>query len=498
MSSARTLSAAAGAALSLRPNESALASLAAHLKRPGAGSTAVVVGASLAGLLAARVLADRFDNVVLLDRGDLPDGDANRKATPHTLHAHGLLARGRQVLEDLFPGIRDDWLAQGATVHDMHRHVAFYVGRRRYAQGLAGEPLVALGRAAIEGSVRRRVMALPNVHALGCVSVDALVLARVGRRVGGVSVTPEDDDLRLTLPAQLVVDAAGRASALPRWLGAMGHTPPQEERIAVSMRYATVQLDIDRRHAPREMAVLCAATPDCPRPAMLLRQDGVRWLLTLGGYGNDAPPLDPTAFRARALGAAPEIARAVARAHFISTPQPYHFAYSLRRRYEDLRSLPDGVVVIGDALCSLNPIHGQGMAVAATQAQVLRECLAEGTDQLAQRFFKSATRIVDLAWSAAQRADLVMPGVKGTLTPMARLANAYAARLHRAAQTDPDVALAALEVTHLLAGPGHLLRPGMLWRVLRLKRRPLAARRGEGSPTVTVAVRKRRGPAERG
>ncbi len=456
--------------------------------RPGQARRAVVVGASMAGLLAARVLADHFDEVWLLDRDGLPEGDEHRKSTPHSLHAHGLLARGREVIEGLLPGITEEWLARGARPGDLQGEVAFHGGLHRFARASSGHLAVAGSRPLIEGAVRRRVLALPRVHA--CTGVDVRGL-RVDShaRICGVHVAPLDDSVAtVAFEAALVVDASGRASRMPAWLRELGCEPPQEERVQVDIRYATCYFARQPHHVPGTEVVLHAATPRQPRPGVMLAQEGGRWVVTLGGYGDDAPPLDLQAFADRAAGLpGGEIAGTLRDAQPLCDPIGYRFAHSQRRRYERLQRFPEGVLVIGDAICSFNPIYGQGMSVAACEALALQQVLSErGRAPLARRFFRRAARIVDTPWAIAVGADLAMPSVPGARPLPVRWINAYMARVFEAAAADPVVARAFLEVSHLLAEPASLLAPRMLWRVWRARRRAAGAAAAAGQDAATT------------
>lgn len=444
----------------------------------GAGTSrrAVVIGASLAGLLTARVLADFYDEVWLLDRDTLPAGNEHRKATPHTRHAHGLLARGRQVIEHLLPGITDEWLAGGGTIGDLQLDAAFFGGHRRFASQVSGESGVAASRPLLEGAVRRRVLGLPRVRACTGVDVSGLVVDGQ-RRVCGVQVAPVDGSARATtLSAAWVIDASGRGSRTPAWLRELGFAEPQEERVQVDIRYATCYFERRPQQADGLEVVLCASTPDQPRVGVQIGQEGQRWVVTLGGYGQDAPPLAMDAFMARAQRLpSPEIASTVRDARPLGEPIGYRFSHSLRRRYERLAQFPEGLLVIGDALCSFNPIYGQGMSVAACEALALHEVLSQGTHGLARRFFRRAARIIDTPWSIAVGADLAMPSVPGPRPVPVRVINSYLKQLFVAAEHDPQVALAFLRVAHLLAEPPSLMTPRMLWRVWRGVRRARAA-----------------------
>ncbi len=448
---------------------------------------AVVIGGSLAGLLAARVLHEHFDEVWLLDRHPLPADDEPRRATPHTRHTHALLARGRQAIEALFPGIGDTWTAAGGLLGDVGSEAAFYAGRRRFMQAPADAQGLCLGRGAIEGALRRRVLALPRLRAVTGIDVQGLAGRLQADRIDGLRWRAADGEARgpaAMLRAALVVDASGRGSRLPKWLAELGHATPDEQEVQVDIRYATAYLKRAPHHAPGLEAVITAATADHPVPSVLLSQEGERWVVTLGGYGDDAPPLDRAGFIARAVRSAPpELAAVVQDAEFLCEPFGYRFPHSQRRFYERLRHLPEGVIAIGDSICSFNPVFGQGMSVAACEAQALQAALAGGESGLARRYFRAAARIIDIAWQTAVGADLAIPSVQGERPLAVRVINAYVAKVFDAAQHDAVVAVAFQRVSHLLAEPPSLMRPAIMLRVLR------AAWRARQQPTWPAPTR---------
>jgi 2-polyprenyl-6-methoxyphenol hydroxylase-like FAD-dependent oxidoreductase len=439
---------------------------------------AAVIGASLAGLLAARILAERFDEVVLLERDVLPDGAAPRKGTPHAVQPHGLLARGRQVLDELFPGFSDALVAQGALDGDAGGEVAVDANGRRLARAPLGVRGIAASRLAIEAELRRRVRALANVRLLDGVDVSApvhedgrVVGLRWQRRDAGTLADAQPQ----TLAAALVVDCSGRGSRSPAWLRDWGYEAPAEERVVIGLAYTSATF---RRAAGRPplAVVIGAATPALPRPAILIAQEPLagdadatpRWVAGVGGYAGDhvAASREAMAERARQIHS-PEIAALAEHGEMIGEPMRYSFPHSQRRRYERLARFPAGYLVMGDALASFNPIYGQGMTVAACEALALRSTLARGSDALARRFFKAAAKVIDVPWQIAVGGDLALPVVPGPRPLPVRLVNAYLARVHRVAVHDAEVAGAFVKVVHMLERPQTLFAPRVLWRVWR-------------------------------
>jgi 2-polyprenyl-6-methoxyphenol hydroxylase-like FAD-dependent oxidoreductase len=435
---------------------------------------AVVIGASMAGLLAARVLHEHYPEVVLLER-DLPSDEPSlRKGTPQAVHAHGLLARGRQVLDELFPGFSGRLLARGAQVGDIGTQVVLQCDGLRFAQHHGGERGLCASRPLIEAEVRRSVKALPGVHLIG--GVDVLEPVHAGGTVTGVRFTARREDaVPQVLGAALVVDCSGRGSRSPHWLKTWGYEAPEEERVTVDVHYATAYFERDPVDEAMPRAVICTAAPQRPLPGVLLAQepegDGPpRWVITLGGYGDDAPLLshDGMRRRAQAMGS-PELAAVAARPRLrpLERVQGYAFPHSQRRHYERLGRFPRGFLVMGDALTSFNPIYGQGMTVAACEAMALRAQLDAGGEPEARRFFAAAAKVSDTPWQLAVGADLALPGVKGPRPLAVRIVNRYIARLNRAAVHDAAIGAAFARVMHLLAPPASLFAPRIAWRVWR-------------------------------
>ena len=438
------------------------------------GDRAVVLGASMAGLLAARVLADAYTQVIVVDRDDLPDPPMHRRGVPHGRHIHALLARGQQALEELLPGLTADLVASGAPAGDLLGNGRWYLNGHRLRQAPAGLVMVCASRPVLEGAVRARVRALPNVAFLDARDIVGLVASADGGRVTGARVLRRADRAAEdVLDGELVVDATGRGSRTPIWLEALGYPRPDVEQVRIGLGYATRSYRLPPDALGGDLAVVHGGTPAHPRGGAMLRLEGDRWMVTLGGILGDHPPTDPDGFLgfARSLRFS-DIYESVRDAEPLDDPVAFRFPVSVRHRYERLDRFPDGLLVLGDAVCSFNPIYGQGMTVAALEALALRRHLQPGTQPQSGPFFTDLARVVDVPWDIAVGGDLVFPGVEGRRTLKSRLINAYLARLHAAAAHDATLAAAFLRVTGLVTPPQSLLRPGVAIRVLRASRQP--------------------------
>jgi pimeloyl-ACP methyl ester carboxylesterase/2-polyprenyl-6-methoxyphenol hydroxylase-like FAD-dependent oxidoreductase len=454
---------------------------------------AVVIGGSMAGLLAARVLADFFTNVTLVERDRFADVAEARKGVGQGRHIHTLLAGGLQVLNQLFPDLEATLVREGANTGDYTGDVYWHQFgryRRRFASGIRA---VAMTRPFLELHVRRRVLALPNlVVRQGC-SVEQLLASQDRSCICGVVLRDRAGGETVSLPADLVVDASGRGSHSPQWLEELGYARPAETIMTVDLAYATRLYE--RRHlSARGQAfalVEAPGPPDNKRAAALFPVEGERWQLTLAGYLGDHPPTDEAGLLefARSLST-PDIYEMIRNAQPLSEIALYTYRASRRRHYERLRRFPEGYLVLGDALCSFNPLFGQGMTVCAQEAIALRSCLAEqraGTaNGLAPAFFRRAAAIVDAPWIQVTGEDLRFPEVKGRRTPDVIGRLWYVEQVQRAAMDDPAVSQALTRVLNLLDRPTGIMRPRVVRRTLqyRFGKRMAGAKPPEGPPLV--------------
>lgn len=430
-----------------------------------ATTKAIVIGGSIAGLLAARVLADHFAEVIVLERDALPTTAAPRKGVPQGQHAHALLGQGRVIMEELFPGLVEQLVSQGAA----RGHGRHFSGGGYLCAVPNLPPGLFVSRPCLETAVRAQVLARPNVRIVQQCDVLGWSADETASRVTGVRlIRRQAGSAAEIMGADLVVDASGRGSRTPAWLESLGYAPPEVEVVEVGMGYASRFYRRQPGDFNGNLVINIAPTPANKRACGMLAQEGDRWIVTLAGYFGDHPPTDEQGYLefARRLPT-PDVYNFIRTATPLSEPVAFKFPSNQRRRYEKLARFPAGLLVIGDAICSFTPIYGQGMTVAAMEAMALRDCLGAGTEGLATRYFRQVSRVVDIPWSITVGNDLNLSEGAAVRPRMARLISWYMSKLLIAARRDPVVTLAFMRVANLFAAPTSLLHPRVALRVLR-------------------------------
>jgi 2-polyprenyl-6-methoxyphenol hydroxylase-like FAD-dependent oxidoreductase len=444
--------------------------LAVHRRRH-----AVVVGGSLAGMLAARVLSDHFDDVTLLERDRFPKTPAARKGLPQGRHVHGLLERGRRVLERFFPGLTGELMRAGAELLDGTQEFAAMGPYGWYVRCPSDILVVSSSRDLLDQVVRGRVFALPNVRVRQGVDVAGLIRGpawetsvagvRLRARPAGLESNRRGEDLA----AELVVVADGRNSRLPDWLTALGFEAPQETVLNSFQGYASrFYRPASGFKADWKALYIQQAPPAAPRGGMVAAVEGGRWLVSLVGGDGDYPPTDEAGFLAFARSLrSPAVYEAIAGAEPLSPIVGQRATENRLRHYERLERFPDGVVAVGDAACAFNPVYGQGMTAAALGAEVLDRWLRGESSHLGpgrgQIFQHSLARATAAAWQLSTSADY---GFRTTEGPpqgrVARLVGRYVAAVMRASTRRPWVRRRLAEVFHLVRPSSALFGPGVL------------------------------------
>lgn len=440
----------------------------------------IVIGGSMAGLLAARVLTAHFDRVTLIERDRFPTEPVFRPGVPQARHVHVLWTRGREVTELLFPGLEDALLAADAQEIRVPADV-LWLTSAGWRERFDVTRLLTLSRPLLDWTVRTRLTC-----ASGSSGDDEPSRARVdvldGRQVTGLLPRGKDvagvllrsgEDIR----ADLVVDATGRGSRAPSWLAGLGYPAPPETRVDPLLGYASRCYAIPPGFDPGWKALYIQADPPATRrTGGLFPQEGGRWICSLSGAGRDYGPVEEDAFLDFAKGLrSPVLYEAIQEAEPLTPITAFRRTANHRRHYERMPAWPRGFVVIGDAACAFNPIYGQGMSVAAVAALALDRCLREPGSDFERRFQRGAARSAAGAWLVATGEDLRYRETEAASVRLrTRLINAYVDQVVAAANVDQRVCERLVRVLALMAAPTSLFAPAVLALVAANRVRRLA------------------------
>jgi flavin-dependent dehydrogenase len=427
---------------------------------------AVVVGGGLAGMLAAAAVRDHVDSVEIIEAHGLPEGPESRPGVPQAAHFHVLLSGGANAIEDLLPGTVKELLGAGANRVPMTTNMLIYSPEGWYRRWKRDSHyLITASRDLTDSVVRRQVLKDPRVSVRPHTKVTALLGS--SRRVTGVRLRAADGT-ETDLTADLVVDASGKASRTPQWLAELGISGLAQDRVDSGIAYASriYRAPVSTQNWP---VISVQADPRSGEPGrtggIVPIEDG-RWHVSLIGTPGAQPSREAAEFEpyARTLRH-PVIADLLAHAEPLTDVAVTHSTVNRRHYYERLKSWPEGLVALGDAVAAFNPVYGHGMSVAAIGAVALRTRLeslglTNGLSRKAQRAIASP---VELAWSLAVGQDIHYDTTTGGAAGTAdRLLQRYVSRLSRTATGSYRVATAMTEVLTLQSPGTALLRPSVL------------------------------------
>jgi len=417
----------------------------------------------MAGLLAAAALADVVGEVTIIEKDTLPETSKVRKGVPQGAHVHTLLGYGVEAMEKLLPGLMADVYAAGAMKirrnHDIWFHDA--VGPTPIRD--VGILTPSVTRPLLEHVTRQRVQALPNVHLRDATKMLELEVDRQGRIVGlhvEVAATPE------LISADLVVECSGRASNLATWLPAHGYGEVPAQRLKILMGYTSGFFRLPPDLAENSKACLMLAVPPGSRAAYLTPVDGGLWLATMYGRGRDTAPRDADGFIAWAKGLPhPVIHEILVQAEPVSDFKTYKIPFGVWYRYDQMPGFPDGLLPMGEALASFNPMYGQGMSLAAGQALSLRAAVSIGLDSdLTARYFDGCNTLNGVGWSVMETRDFAHESTSGERPSDLEDRWRAAMAIRGLAEVDPEVHALSVRVTHLLEPPSVMARPDIIER----------------------------------
>jgi 2-polyprenyl-6-methoxyphenol hydroxylase-like FAD-dependent oxidoreductase len=423
-------------------------------------NTAIIAGASIGGLSAAAALSRQFANVILLDRDELADHMNVRLGASQGAHIHQLLKAGELALEGLLPGITQEFVAAGAKEMLVGRDVKVFDFGGWMDECDAGFTVTSLSRPAYEAILRRRVAALPGVSIRPKTIVKRFIVEN--GRCAGVEL---EDGEKLT--ADLCVDATGMTGPLMKQLAEDGHTAFETEDVKINVAYSTAKFRQKPEHRGEGVGFFFLPGPPGKQFGFMLPIENDQWVLSVGARGSDQPPKTIEQIREYAKAFDPKVYERIDGAEPTTGIKTFRKPTATRRRVWESRQWPDRLIPIGDTMSSVNPTYGQGMTVAACEAEALggmldrRVAEGAGLDGIAAEYLPVAAQIAERAWGLSINSDYVYPETEGERPPTFAMTRAMVATLRKLADEDMDFRIARYRLVHMVDS-ANALREGPL------------------------------------
>lgn len=431
---------------------------------------AIVIGGSMAGKLAAKVLSNTFEEVIILEDGEKWDGISHRKRVPQSNHPHVLLKGGEEALEELFPNITNELIKSGSIVNN------FTLDLKWHQFGLWKQPfkgeihMIQQSRALLESHIQKRIEQVSNVITKYDMLVEELLVDEKLNKVYGINAKCLKTGMKEEFHADIVVDASGFGSKSIEWLQAY-NIEVREEKVRIDLFYATRLFKLKENEELDCCNILMSPSfPENPYGVLIQTIEDNRYFVTFSGYANEqAPQTDEEFYNFAENLLIPNVTDFLNRAEAITDIKTYKIPYQVRRRFDLVNNLPEGFLVIGDAQCRFDPVFGQGVSVAAMEAYQL-QLLLQGRTKLdktfTQQFYKKAANIIETPWDMTTTEISRHPKLKRELTSKQKFQLWYTKQIYRLSASDSDVYIRLVRVMNLIRSPFHLFHPKVLLAVL--------------------------------
>lgn len=431
---------------------------------------AIIIGGGISGKLAARVLSDFFQEVTILERDSEPHGPFPRKGAPQGEHIHALLFAGANGLEELFPGITEKFNASGAVKIDSTRDIAWFhhgVWKRRFA---GDSTTILQTRPHLEWHIEQYVKRIPNVTIQYNQNVRNFLYSEEENRITGVEIT-DGSDSASTIHADLIVDASGVSSLSSRWLKKREvHIPEETVKIDLSYYTKTVQLPDN----PKRDWSIKLVYPNPPFEKIgggISKVEGNRYLVTFMGYHNEIHEKEilksdndfiEIAKNLPKLDIYQELKNATA----LSSTSTFRVPSIAWRRIDKVNNFPNGLLMIGDTICRIDPFFGQGMSIAIIEALALKKLLTS-QNYTNQTFHQQAMKIISPIWNMVITEDFRYPATMGKKPTGLSIQQWYAKNIFLLSSENKDIYNSFIQVMHLLRPTSTLMHPRIIKSVLK-------------------------------
>ncbi len=439
------------------------------------GKHAIVIGGSIGGLLTARVLNSHFEKVTIVERDSFSTDYEPRKGVPQGKNVHVIFGGGVRVINRLFPGFFDELATKGSIVCDFAKDLCWYHGGVWKARPASDLVSYWQSRPFLESNLLRRLKADTDIRILEKCAVTGFLSSPNKSRITGVKLRAHDQTEKTEdVEADLVVDAGGRGSQTPVWLEAIGYPRPIETTVEVNIGYAS-RIYEPSQDATRDWQIMAlyGTPPDSKRTGYIFPIEGGRWLVSQVGFLKDFPPDDDKGYLefAKSLEL-PDFYESIKDAKPLTPITTFHFPANRWRRYDHLSRFPAGLLVIGDAISTFNPVYGQGMSVCSLEVdelrQLLENCQGRSTipDDMAKKFFRKTAKIIETPWMLATQSDFLYPETSGKRPVHTNVLNWYLLRMLQLCSGNDRIVKTFYEVLHFIKKPTAFFHPQVFFPVI--------------------------------
>ena len=436
---------------------------------------AVGVGGGISGKLAARVLADFFKEVIILERDAEAQGPLPRKGAPQGEHIHALLFAGANGLEELFPGITEKFNASGAVKINATKDIAWFhhgVWKLRYDGEYA---TILQTRPHLEWLLEQYIKKIPNVTIQYSRRVSNFLYNEKENRMTGVEIRDGSDSI--TLHADLIVDASGVSSLSSRWLRKRG-VPIPEEKVSIDLCYFTKTIELPD-NPDRDWAIKLVY-PNPPSEKIgggISKVEGNRYLVTFMGYHNEINEKEVRKSDANFIDIAKQLPKLdlyheLQDATALSSTSTFRVPNITWRRFDKVSKFPNGLLTIGDTICRIDPFFGQGMSIAVLEALALKKLLANrdrSTQHLVDRFHREVRKIISPIWNMVLTEDFRYPETVGRKPAGLSIQQWYAKNIFLLSSEHKGTYNSFIQVMHLLRPTSTLMHPSIIKNVWKRK-----------------------------
>lgn len=429
---------------------------------------AVVIGGSMAGLVAARALSNHFKKVTIIEKDKVDNKPETRKGQPQTRHIHLVLAHAMNILLAYFPSLKKELIENGASELDVGNDYNWYSYGGFKKKGVTGITALTMTRELLEYHVKKQVLNIKNITIqdetkalemkMQNENVNALVLEKAGEKQ--------------IINTDFVVDASGRGTKAYKWLEQYGYPTPEETKIKIDIMYVTILFE-RKKMFPEEKLEVISYTPEAPNEklgAVLMPIENNRWVLTLIGMRGVEPPQNDEELLKFLKGLPISgLYDAISGATRLTDFLVFKCPHSIRRHYEKLERFPGSYLVLGDAVSNFNPMYAQGMASAICQAKILDEVLriTPSNDKVFKTYINKVNKVIEDFWTSGSYEDFKYPETEGEKPAGLKMVNGYMKALQKAANKDTELFKELLEVAGYLKSGKDLFRPKILWKVFK-------------------------------